>query len=986
LRQIAPSCSLLTLAVLLAALPAAAGAQDAATPTGAAPAASTDAGVAAEAQATAAQDGGESALPGGAVIDESANEIIVFAQSLRGQVDAPQPPLLELGEEEIAAYGVGSIEELIQQLAPQITSARGRGDGGPVFLVNGVRIASFRELRSYPPEAISRVEVFSEEVAQRYGYSADQRVVNLILKDNYESREIEAEYGQPWAGGYSTQQVEATYLRIDGPSRLNFNLEWQNSSLLTEAERGVVQAVGSVPTFASDPDPAAYRSLVSDSAEVEATANWATSLGDSGTSLSLNGTFERENSLNYQGLDTITLTDPDGITALRTLGADDPLTVDRRTDTYSLGGALNGSLGDWQLAGTVDASRADQRTRIGRSLDSDNSAAYAALVTASAAGTLALDGDLGSLPDAGYDTSRTATDTVSSKFTARGHPFYLPAGDVSVSFDGGYDWTRITSEDTRTDGRARLVRGNLNGGVNLGIPLTSVGDDVLPWVGDLTLNLSGGIDYLSDFGLLTDWSAGLTWGITDTLTFNGSYIARRAAPTLAQLGDPRIETPNVSIYDLSTGQTVLATVITGGNADLPEQSQGDWKLGLNWELPVLERSNFTIDYLDNKSDNVAAGFPTLTPTIEAAFPGRVIRDAAGNLLSVDQRPVTFARQKTRSIQVGLNLSGTVGEPLPEAEQPQNTGIRGQLRQAAAGGAAGGPGGAMREMTDEQRQQMAAFRQTFCSSDAAVSGAADLTVLPEGLQQRLRGEDGQIDPERLALFKERFCSREAGSPFGRGAGARGRGEAPPAGAAAAAGGPPPGGAGGPAGGRGPGGGGRGPGGGGPGGGGGLGGGGNGQGRWFGNLTYNYTIDNEVLVSAGGPVLDLLDGDALTGGGQPRHTATARGGLSYRGFGGFLSAEYTGSSTLDGSGLPGSVDLTFNDLVTFDVRTFIDFNQRTSWLESAPFLRNARLSFSIDNILDARQRVTDGSGTVPIRYQPFLVDPVGRSFEVELRKLF
>jgi hypothetical protein len=28
----------------------------------------------------------------------------------------------------------------------------------------------------------------------------------------------------------------------------------------------------------------------------------------------------------------------------------------------------------------------------------------------------------------------------------------------------------------------------------------------------------------------------------------------------------------------------------------------------------------------------------------------------------------------------------------------------------------------------------------------------------------------------------------------------------------------------------------------------------------------------------------------------------------------------------------------------------------------------------------------TGAVPLRYQPFLIDPTGRFFEIELRKLF
>jgi hypothetical protein len=961
----------------------------------------------ASAQEAAAPD--EQAVLGEAVVDEAANEIIVFARSLRGQVDAPEAPLLELGPEEIAGYGAGSIDELLELLAPQVTSGSGRGDGRPVILVNGVRIASFRELRSYPPEAIEKVEVFPEQVAQRYGYSADQRVVNIILKDNYASREIEAEYGQPWDGGFSTQQVEATYLRIDGPSRFNFNLQWENSSILTEAERGVLQAVGSVSAVPGDPNPAAYRSLVSDSAGLEATANWTTQLGSGGTTLSLNGTVEREDSLSLNGLDIITLTDPAGTSALRVFGADDPLTTDRRTTTYSVASALNTNISDWQVSGTVDASRADQRTLITRRQVNEGAPAYLALQSAARAGNLPLDAPLGSLPDLGLDRADSTTDTLSSKVTANGRPLLLPAGELSVTVDGGYDWSRITSQDTRSDvGRVRLTRGNANAGVNLSVPLTSVRDDFLSEIGSLTLNLSAGLDHLSDFGTLTDWSAGLTWGVTDTLTFTATHVGRQAAPSLAQLGNPVVETPNVSIFDFNTGQTVLATVITGGNAALPEQQQSDWSFGVNWQLPFLERSNIQLDYIKNHSTDVSTGFPTLTPAIEAAFPGRVTRAPDGRLLSIDQRPVTFAEQDSSRIRLGINLSGPFGSEFSEAEQAARTArdpIRSALRPAGGGAPAqagqggrqgdrqgGRAGGFGADMTPEQREQMAAFRQTFCSSDPAVSGAADLTVLPQGLLQRLRGDDGQIAPERLQMFRERFCSREA--PFGRPSGSEGN-PTPPANQAE--GGPPLAGDGAqarPAGDgagrdRGAAGGGRGPGGGGGGGRGaggppGLpgGGGGNGQGRWFTNLTYEYRIEDEALIANGVPLLDRLNGDADT----PRHTAQLRSGIFYRGFGGFVTAAYTGSSTLSGSGREGGTDLRFHDFATFNIRTFVDLNQRPGLTDRVPLLENVRISFDLNNIFDARQRVTNDAGEVPIRYQPFLQDPIGRRFEIELRKLF
>ncbi len=103
---------------------------------------------------------------------------------------------------------------------------------------------------------------------------------------------------------------------------------------------------------------------------------------------------------------------------------------------------------------------------------------------------------------------------------------------------------------------------------------------MLAGIGDITANFSAGLDHLSDFGTLTNWSAGLNWGITEKLNAQASYIVRDAAPGLSQLGAPTIVNYNVPVYDFTNGQTVLANVTTGGNPALKQETQHDLKLGL----------------------------------------------------------------------------------------------------------------------------------------------------------------------------------------------------------------------------------------------------------------------------------------------------------------------------------------------------------------------------------------------------------------------
>src|SRR3546814_17451133 len=81
---------------------------------------------------------------------------------------------------------------------------------------------------------------------------------------------------------------------------------------------------------------------------------------------------------------------------------------------------------------------------------------------------------------------------------------------------------------------------------------------------------------------------------------------------------------------------------------------------------MVDGLRFSIDYNHNRSDDTANSLPLLTPEIEAAFPDRVTRDGAGNLLAIDQRPVNFDRAVNSQIRWGVNFSKSFGQPEPGA--------------------------------------------------------------------------------------------------------------------------------------------------------------------------------------------------------------------------------------------------------------------------------------------------------------------------------
>lgn len=164
------------------------------------------------------------------------------------------------------------------------------------------------------------------------------------------------------------------------------------------------------------------------------------------------------------------------------------------------------------------------------------------------------------------------------------------------------------------------------------------------------------------------------------------------------------------------------------------------------------------------------------------------------------------------------------------------------------------------------------------------------------------------------------------------------------------------------------------------------GGGGQGRWNLGLYHTIRFKEQVVVTPGGQVLDLLKGDALSGGGTPRHSFELDGGFFHKGVGVRLNGTYTAPTDVRASGVPGSSDLHFGGLATLNLRMFVDLNRQQSLIKAAPFLKGTRLSLRIDNLFDTRQRVTDGTGAVPISYQPDLIDPRGRFLGIELRKQF
>lgn len=621
---------------------------------------------------------------------DEGDEIVVTAERIRGSVETDVPPVEEIDEKDIASYGAGSIADIVAAVAPQSGSGRGRGGGMPIILLNSQRISGFRELRDLPPEAIKRVQIFPEEVALQYGFRPDQRVINFILKDNFASASASIEAQLPEDGGFSSQEFENNITRIGAKTRLNIDVEYEQQNMLTENERNIIANPAST-TFEYDGDVSEFRSLLPDTERFEINGNWSRSLAPQ-TNLSLNANYQLEGSSRLLGLPAASLLVP-GTSPFSLTGND--VTINRYFDTpraleqeseahtAKFGFSFNTLLAGWRMALTGDYARVNSSVKTTRNADFTN------LRAGVLAGTLdPYASDFGSdLLFQAADTTDSLNQSLAVANTFSGHLFQLPAGPVQMTLRTGFNRETLSSASIRSNifSTTDLRRNNVNGAVNIELPLVERDIGTLGFLGELSINGNYGLSELSDFGRLTEYGTGLRWSPVKGVTLQALVIGDENAPSISQLGSPVLVTPNTAFFDFTRNETVFVDLISGGNAALVGEKRRDFKLSLNVSPAKINRLNLQVEYYRNNSHNTSSSFPILTPEIEAAYPGRVVRDAGGQLISVDKRPVNFDQEKSQSIRWGFNFSGSLGREQQRAEG-------GDRRQAGPAGPESGPAG------------------------------------------------------------------------------------------------------------------------------------------------------------------------------------------------------------------------------------------------------------------------------------------------------
>lgn len=920
----------------------------------------------------------QTAPPQAAPAPDNINEDgeLVVTGEVRGAVKTDVKPEVQLSPADIAAYGASNVSDLITALAPQLGTGQGRGGEQPVILLSGRR-STFNEVRSLPPEAIERIDILPEEVSLQYGYSASQKVINIVLRPRFQALTAELEGRAPTAGGDSGQHGEADILKLNRNSRVELNAVFDQSSGILESERGVSRAgtslfdvrgnivgfnggeidpalsalAGSTVTIAGVPDGAAtgaqpLGAFAANRANVSDLTPYRTLIGPQ-KSLTLKGTYNRAfsphlsgtavveldvtESQSLLGLPSVTLNLPAGdpyspfsrdVTLLRYLDNQKP--IERSVSGQTLHGeyTLNSDvapwspLWSWSFQGSYDRATSETLTSAGTV---DPVQMQALLNARSPAFNPFAPIQPGLVTIRPADTARSTASTGNVEFLTNGPLFALPAGKVNASIRVRGRTNDLSSASFRNGvtSAANVSRDSVGVRGNLNVPIASRRNDVLQPIGDLTLNANVEVEQLSDYGRLTEVGYGFNWSPIAQVQARVNWTQDSNAPSPALLGNPVLTTPNVRVFDYVTGRSVDVTTITGGNPALLADSRHVFNVGLNIRPFTKTDLGIFASYTNQHYRNTAQNLPAATIEIENAFPGRFVRDGAGNLLSVDYRPVNFDRTDHEELRWGFNLSLPIASPQAKRIQARREAFQAAMAESRRTG---------QPLPPEFTAQLQQFRR--------IGQQGSLFGTPQGA--RPQGQQGQ-----------QGADRPRGD--GQGGGFRGGG----------------------------------------GGGGGFRGGG-GRGGFGANrlqlsLFHTWVLKDDVVIRPGLPAIDRLN-NPISGSSISAHKIDARVGLKRDWTQFSINTSWQSGTHVSTGALGSGGRLDFGSLTKVNLQAEINIGQNVDFLLKHPWFRGTRISLNVDNLFDARQRVTDQNGITPPAYAPNLMDPLGRVIRITLRKQF
>jgi hypothetical protein len=542
-------------------------------------------------------------------------EIIVTTP--RGSASGGIEPLLELAPSELDAYGADSLSDLVGALRPLTRSSR--SDQTAVVLING-HLAGQTEFDNLPREAIERVEVLPESVALQYGFSENQRVLNIVLKEHYSAVPVRATDSGATEGGGRAVAADASFVRLDEEARITLLGSYKDNARLRDSDRGI-----------EVPD-SFYYTLLPDTTDTRVAATVSRSLF--GVSSSLEASYDVTSTRSLQGL---------------------------ATDLSPAVGEIEQPLNE---SGVVRTSRlAMQLTGLWRDFVWGTTLYYMHVASRSTS-DLGIDG----ADELSIDRTQSAFNVANLQLSLSGLAASLPAGPVIANFKFGLQYQGFDTGDEQPGAAltaSNLVRTVRSANINASVPIADRDRGILPALGEMSGTFSASLDSVSDFGNLVSSSVGLDWHPVKQVHLDAIYTDHRTAPTVQQLEAPPIYARNVETFDYVAQQTVYSTEITGGNQALAptDSRQGSFGVSVG---PFVGKTEFLAHYEESRISNAIGALPPTTAQVESAFPDRFVRDADGTLIEIDDRWVNLEHAEVDDVKWGVNAWIPLGESQSRA--------------------------------------------------------------------------------------------------------------------------------------------------------------------------------------------------------------------------------------------------------------------------------------------------------------------------------
>ncbi|MBT2245802.1 hypothetical protein JQK15_20010 [Sphingobium sp. BHU LFT2] len=649
-----------------------------------------------------------------------AQDIVVTGQ--KGRLDTQ--PLRHFDAQDLRALGITSIQDLMQRLGAE---AKGPDGSNPVFAINGRRPLDDDEVETLPFDALLSFDVLPQVAAARLGYSPNQPVMNLVTKPKFQGFEAMVNGQASTDGGGGARDGRLAMTRLRGKSRLTLSATVLDQSELRQSRRSIrpdpdqifdstgnitgldggeidprfSMLAGETVTIAAVPldpgernilnaylsganrpnvsDLGAYRSLQPVKRSMKISGFLSQPISDDITG-ALSLSVEQERSRSLQGLAAASILVPadnsyapfaTDILLNRYLVEVGPL--EQRGNMLSLHAAagLTGTLSGWNWSLRLNHDR--KRSRIASELGFDLSEVQAAVLSGS--DPFSIISAQGPDPSV-TDRSRSVQNTTDAQLILNGIIGSLPAGPVSLT--ATLSAQRSSSDSASAmfpDADAHIGRSEGGGAVTAAIPIASAADNVLPFLGRLSAELSGGLTAISRYAALKNAHASLIWTPAKRVQLLATLRHAQTAPKLDLLGAPRTATPNTPFVDLVSGESLLVTSIAGGNSDLLAERRRTLTFTANFRPLPTEALRTSIIYEEAAIRDQSASLSILTPAIAAAYQDRFVRDETGQLTTVDLRPVNLHREKHRTVKATVTYSGQIGakpEKPPEGELQKMT--------------------------------------------------------------------------------------------------------------------------------------------------------------------------------------------------------------------------------------------------------------------------------------------------------------------------